>query len=118
MYHYAPIDSQATPEEAYVDITQALHTIRYPIKEMLGFEFEEEEEEEPDTHPLYQMVSIAIFGGQPSSQNSIDAIKNITGEQYFPISQLCLNTSQEKGDVFFDLIFANGKIVIFPFYTN
>lgn len=117
MYHYAPVGSQATAKEAYDNITQALHTILYPIEKMIGVEFEEEEEE-PDTHPLYQMVSIAIFGGQPSSQNSIDAITKIAGEQYFPISQLCLNPSQGKGDVFFDLIFAKGKIIIFPFHTE
>ena len=116
MYHYAPVGSQAKQKEAYEQITQALHSILYLIEKMLGIEFEEEKES-PDKHPLYQVVSIAIFGGQPSSQNSIDAINQITYEQYFPISQLCLDPSQGREYVF-DLIFSEGKLTVHPFHTE
>lgn len=107
MMHYAPVDSTASLEDAHRSLQDHLETLLYQAEVLLGFEFEEEEEK----HPLYDLVSIVIVGGQESSIKSIEAVKKIHRTQYFPVTNSYLN--ETGNDKYFDVLFTEGRISIY-----
>ncbi len=103
--HLGPQMSYASVIEAQRYFEEHLGHLLYNIEQIYKEENESRfEEEEEEKHLLYDLINIQIIGGQfPDSSNTIEAIKEITKEQFYPIISYYLGFTKndEVADVYF-----------------
>ncbi len=97
MSHYGPSSSSASFEEAKRDVEGHLDELLLNLEQNYFEESDLESDSEEEENPLSSLVSIVVLGGkEASSGNSIQAIKEIAKEQYFPLSFSALNLAKPK----------------------